>query len=94
MTYLVRLWLNGVVGFSFFFIFLCSCHAQVCQSSEQAARGEKRDFHKRGGLSKTDSILWLKAEKCKIIELGSSQHVFILLWSETVFYSELHFLIR
>lgn len=47
MNHLVRLCLNRVVGLLFFFRFLCSCHAQVGQSSEQAARGEKRGSLKR-----------------------------------------------
>lgn len=52
MTHLVRLHLK-LLGFFFFFRFLCSCHAQVGQSSEQAARGKKRKgVLLRGGLVK------------------------------------------
>lgn len=62
------------VGHFFFFRFLCSCHAQVGQSSNQAARMKKGKLI-RGGLwekkeKKLIQPLWLKAEKCKITQLG------------------------
>lgn len=70
--------------FLVFFRFLCSCHALVGQSSEQAAR-TKKGVLIRGDLSKPDSILWLKAEKCKITELGTTQHMVLQAGGKTIF---------